>query len=136
MIEFLDKKTILAFHQDQIASYGGSQGIRDEGLLESALPQPQASFGGEYVDEDLFEMAAAYGFHICQNHPFYDGNKRTALIAMYTFLFVNAYRLAAEKKSLFAIMIDLVNGKVEKKELAEYLEKHSSKRDVQVAQLE
>ncbi|MDZ7771726.1 MAG: type II toxin-antitoxin system death-on-curing family toxin [Balneolaceae bacterium] len=129
MIKFLDKKTILAFHQDQIVSYGGSQGIRDERLLESALSQPQASFGGEYVHEDLFEMAAAYGFHICQNHPFYDGNKRTALIAMYTFLFVNGYRMAADKKGLFAIMIDLANGKVEKKELAEFLKKHSSKRE-------
>lgn len=73
-------------------------------------------------------MAAAYGFHICQNHPFYDGNKRTALIAMYTFLFVNGYRLEADKKSLFAIVVDLASGKVEKKELATYLKKHSTKR--------
>lgn len=128
MIKFLDKKAILAFHRDQIESYGGSQGIRDEGLLESALAQPQASFGGEYVHEGLFEMAAAYGFHICQNHPFYDGNKRTALIAMYTFLYVNGYRLAADKKSLFAIIIDLANGNVAKKELASYLEQHSTER--------
>lgn len=128
MIKFLDKKAILAFHQDQIKSYGGSQGIRDEGLLESALAQPQASFGGEYVHDGLFEMAAAYGFHICQNHPFYDGNKRTALIAMYTFLYVNGYRLAADKKSLFAIIIDLANGNVAKKELVTYLEQHSTER--------
>ncbi len=128
MIKFLDKNTILAFHQDQIETYGGSPGIRDEGLLDSALAQPEASFGGEYVHEDIFEMTAAYGFHICQNHPFYDGNKRTALIAMYTFLYVNGYRLKADKKSLFAIVIDLANGKVEKKELAEYMKKHTTKR--------
>lgn len=128
MIKFLDKNTILAFHQDQIETYGGSPGIRDEGLLDSALAQPKASFGGEYVHEDIFEMAAAYGFHICQNHPFYDGNKRTALIAIYTFLYVNGYRLKADKKSLFAIVIDLANGKVEKKELAEYMKKHTTKR--------
>lgn len=128
MIKFLDKKTVLAFHQDQIESYGGSQGIRDEGLLESALAQPQASFGGEYVHDGPFEMAAAYGFHICQNHPFRDGNKRTALIAMYTFLYVNGYRLMADKKSLYALIIDLANGNVAKKELVKYLEKHTSKR--------
>lgn len=128
MIKFLDKNTILAFHQDQIETYGGSPGIRDEGLLDSALAQPKASFGGEYVHKDIFEMAAVYGFHICQNHPFYDGNKRTALIAMYTFLYVNGYRLKADKKSLFAIVIDLANGKVEKKELAEYIRKHTTKR--------
>lgn len=128
MIKFLDKQTIVAFHQNQIETYGGSSGIRDEGLLDSAIAQQQASFDGEYVHENIFEMAAAYGFHICQNHPFYDGNKRTALIAIYTFLYVNGYRLVADKKSLFAIVVDLASGKVEKKELATYLKKHSTKR--------
>lgn len=127
MIKFLGKKTILVFHQDQIETYGGSPGIRDEGLLDSALAQPQASFDGEYVHENIFEMAAAYGFHICKNHPFYDGNKRTALIAMYTFLYVNGYQLKADKKSLYAVVMDLANGKVEKKELAAYLTKHTTK---------
>lgn len=127
MIKFLDKKTILVFHQDQIETYGGSPGIRDEGLLDSALAQPQASFDGEYVHKNIFEMAAAYGFHICKNHPFYDGNKRTALIAMYTFLYVNGYQLKADKKSLYAVVMDLANEKVEKKELAAYLTKHTTK---------
>lgn len=129
MIKFLNKQTILAFHQDQVKTYGGQQGVRDEGLLESALAQPQASFGGEYVHEGIYEMAAAYGFHICNNHPYYDGNKRTALVAIYTFLFVNGYRLQANKKSLYAVMIDLANGKVEKKELAEFLEENVKKRE-------
>jgi len=128
MIKFLKKEIILAFHQDQLDLYGGKPGVRDEKLLESALAQPQASFEGEYVHEDLYQMAAAYGFHLCQNHPFYDGNKRTALIAMYTFLYVNGYQIKADKKSLFAIMMDLASGKVKKDELAEYLKKHSSKR--------
>jgi len=128
MIKFLDKKAVLVFHQDQIEVYGGRQGIRDDGLLESALSQPQASFDGEYVHKSTFKMAAAYGFHICQNHPFYDGNKRTAFIAMYTFLYVNGYQLNVDKKSLFAIIIDLASGNVEKKELADYLEEHSIKR--------
>jgi death on curing protein len=128
MIKFLDKETILIFHQDQLELYGGKKGIRDKHLLESALAQPVASFGGEYVHKDLFQMAAAYGYHLCQNHPFYDGNKRTALIAMYTFLYVNGFQINADKKSLFAIMMDLANGKVSKEELSDYLKKHSIKR--------
>ena len=128
MIRFLDKSTILTFHNDQLDRYGGAKGIRDEGLFESALAQPQMSFGGDYVHEDIFHMGAAYGFHLCQNHPFFDGNKRTALIAMYTFLYVNGYQIVADKKSLFAIMMDLAKGKVTKEELREYLKKNSEKR--------
>lgn len=128
MIKFLDKETILTFHQDQLRRYGGKSGIRDEKLLESALAQPETSFDGEYVHKDLFHMAAAYGFHLCQNHPFYDGNKRTALIAMYLFLYVNGYQIVADKKSLFAVVMDLAQGKVTKDELREYLKEHSKKR--------
>lgn len=128
MIRFLTKEIVLAFHEDQLKQYGGKEGLRDESLLESALAQPEASFGGDYVHTDIFHMAAAYGFHICQNHPFFDGNKRTALIAMYTFLFVNGYRIVADKKSLFAIVMDLANGKVSKDELSEFLKTHSEKR--------
>ncbi len=128
MIRFLTKEIVLAFHEDQLKQYGGKEGVRDESLLESALAQPEASFGGDYVHTDIYHMAAAYGYHICQNHPFFDGNKRTALIAMYTFLFVNGYRIVADKKSLFAIMMDLANGKVSKDELSEYLKMHSDKR--------
>ncbi|MDZ7657985.1 type II toxin-antitoxin system death-on-curing family toxin [Fodinibius sp.] len=128
MIKFLDKETILAFHRDQVETYGGKEGIRDEGLLESALAQPQASFGGEYEHSSIIEMAAAYGFHICKNHPFFDGNKRTTLVAIYTFLYVNGYRLQADKKSLYAVMIDLANGRLEKEELAKFLEGNTKKR--------
>ena len=129
MITFLDKKTVLKFHRDLIQTYGGQHGIRDEGLLESALAQPQASYEGEYVHDTLYTMAASYGFHICRNHPFVDGNKRTALVAIYTFLYVNGYRLEADKKSLYAIIYDLADGKVDKEELVEYLQKHVKKRE-------
>jgi death-on-curing protein len=128
MITFLTEETILSFHEDQIETYGGSKGIRDQGLLESALAQPQARFDGQHLHEGLFHMAAAYGFHICKNHPFFDGNKRTALVAIYTFLFVNGYQLKADKKSLFAVMIDLANSKINKETLTRYLEKHSEER--------
>lgn len=129
MIKFLSKEIILAYHEDQITTYGGSQGIRDEGLLESALAQPQASFDGKYVHETIFEMTAAYGFHICKNHPFVDGNKRMALIAMYTFLYVNGYRLIADKKSLYAVVMDLARGKIEKGELTMFIKENTIKRD-------
>jgi death-on-curing protein len=125
MIRFLDKSTLLIFHEDQLRQYGGKSGIRDMGLLESALAQPEASFGGDYVHQDLFHMAAAYGYHICQNHPFFDGNKRTALIAMYMFLFVNGHRLKADKKNLFAVMMGVAQGLIDKDSLADFLRKES-----------
>ncbi|MFV1882962.1 MAG: type II toxin-antitoxin system death-on-curing family toxin [Balneola sp.] len=128
MIRFLDKPTILIFHENQIKNYGGIPGIRDEGLLESALAQAEQSFGDEYVHSSIFEMAAAYGFHICRNHPFLDGNKRTTLVAIYTFLFVNRWRLVVDKKILYATIIELASGKLEKAELADFLEKYSKKR--------
>ncbi|HAC16011.1 MAG TPA: type II toxin-antitoxin system death-on-curing family toxin, partial [Bacteroidetes bacterium] len=98
------------------------------GLIDSALAQPQSSFDGNYVHEDIFHMAAAYGFHLCLNHPFFDGNKRTSLIAMYIFLYVNGYQIVADKRSLYAIVMDLANGKVTKDELREYLKHNSIKR--------
>lgn len=127
MIKFLNKDIILNYHQDQLERYGGKGGIRDEKLLISALAQPQASYEGKYLHKDLFHMAAAYGFHLCQNHPFYDGNKRISLIAMYMFLFVNGLQITADRKSIFAIMMDLASGNVTKEELAIYLKTHSKK---------
>ncbi|MBO6535277.1 MAG: type II toxin-antitoxin system death-on-curing family toxin [Balneolaceae bacterium] len=125
MIRFLDKETILIFHNHQIETYGGSLGIRDEGLLESALALPKQSFGGEYVHSSIFEMAAAYGFHLCKNHPFIDGNKRTALVAMFTFLHVNGFRINADKKVLYSVIIDLASGKLDKSKLTKFLKEHS-----------
>lgn len=125
MIRFLDKGTLLIFHEDQLRQYGGKSGIRDMGLLESALAQPEASFGGDYVHQDVFHMAAAYGYHICQNHPFFDGNKRAALIAMYMFLYVNGHRIVADKKSLFAVMMGVAQGQIDKDSLADFLRKES-----------
>jgi death on curing protein len=130
MIKFLKKAAILTFHRDHLKRYGGKEGIRDENLLESALSQPTTGgYEGEYVHKDLFHMAAAYGFHLCQNHPFYDGKKRAALVAMYTFLYVNGYQIVADKKSLYAIMMDLAQGEVTIDELRDYLKKNSKKRE-------
>jgi len=76
--EFLAIEDVLDIHALQLARYGGPDGLRDQGLLESALAQPQATFGGGFVHDGLFPMAAAYLFHIVSNHPFIDGNKRTS----------------------------------------------------------
>lgn len=73
---FLDRDRVLRTHMSLIERYGGSAGLRDVGLLHSAIAMPQASFGGEFLHKDVFEMASAYLFHIVQNHPFFDGNKR------------------------------------------------------------
>ena len=84
--KFLTLDDVIEIHGEMIARYGGSDGIRDKGLLESAVATPQASFGGDYVHTDVFEMAAAYLFHIVKNHPFIDGNKRTGAMAAFVFL--------------------------------------------------
>src|SRR5437867_10279787 len=86
---FLSLDEILEIHKDQIARYGGMAGIRDLGLLQSALAQPQATFGSQFLHADLIEMAAAYLFHIVQNHPFIDGNKRVGAVAALVFLQLN-----------------------------------------------
>ena len=127
MIIFVDVETTLAIHQENIELYGGSFGLRDRGLLESALDMPKASFGGQFLHESIFDMAAAYLFHICKNHPFVDGNKRTSLAVAMTFLYANGYRINAEFKDLEQLAVDTATGKKNKKQIAEFLENHSQK---------
>ena len=91
MFEFLTLDDIMESHREQIRVYGGTEGIRDLGLLESALAQPMAKYGGEYLHKDVCAMAAAYLFHLVQNHPFIDGNKRVGLEAALLFLEINDY---------------------------------------------
>jgi death-on-curing protein len=91
--DFLAVEDVLDLHAQQLERYGGSQGVRDLGLLESAVMTPQASFGGEYVHADLFQMAAAYAFHIAENQPLVDGNKRTGLASALVFLAINGYEI-------------------------------------------
>jgi len=83
--EFLTFDEILEIHDDQIQNYGGDVGVRDRGLLESAVAMPQKSFGGQYLQKTSFEMAAAYAFHLAESQAFVDGNKRTGLAAAYMF---------------------------------------------------
>jgi death-on-curing protein len=123
--EFLTLDDVLDIHARQLERFDGQAGLRDQGLLESALAQPQASFGGTPLHEDLFEMASAYAFHVARNHPFFDGNKRTALITALTFLTVNGFTVP-ESDRLYEAMLAVATGQLDKKELAALLRKLAS----------
>jgi len=115
---FLTLAEVVNVHTDQIRRYGGQAGIRDFWLLESALAQPEGTFGGEWLHKDRYEMAAAYAYHLCQNHPFFDGNKRTALACALVFLELNRVSLKDPKGVLKDAMLRVASGKMDKKELA------------------
>ena len=123
--EFLTLADVLTIHDEQLEAYGGIAGIRDEGLLESAVMTAQASFGGEYLHADLFEMAAAYAFHIAENQPFLDGNKRTALVSALVFLDINGFVVLDAEMKLYDAMIAIANRQMNKYDLAELLQQLS-----------
>jgi death-on-curing protein len=102
---FLSVEEVLDLHADQLRLYGGTEGIRDRGSLESAVGMPCATFGGEFLHATIFEMAAAYAFHIAQNQPFLDGNKRTALYDAMIFLHVNGWEVHDPSMALYDAMI-------------------------------
>jgi death-on-curing protein len=122
---FLTLGEILEIHQDQINRYGGASGIRDIGLLQSAIAMPSASFGGQFLHSDLFEMAAAYLFHISQNHPFVDGNKRTGAVAAIVFLALNDIELDADEDAFEKIVLQVAEGKAGKETVATFLRDNS-----------
>ncbi len=117
MFEFLTVEDVLEIHESQLERFGGGAGIRDLGLLESAVAQPQASFGGEYVHGDIFEMAAAYLFHIVNNHAFVDGNKRTGLLAALVFLDTNGVALTEDSEFLYDLTLGIAEGRIPKSDV-------------------
>ncbi len=119
--EFLELDEVLALHERQIAEFGGSPGVRDRVLLESAVAMPRTTFGGHYVHETLFAMAAAYAFHIAENQPFVDGNKRTGLDAALVFLRLNGYRVVDSSGELYEAMIAVAERRLDKAGLAAML---------------
>jgi death-on-curing protein len=124
-IHFLTVDEVLAIHADQINRYGGSIDLRDRGLLESAVATPAATFDGQHLHGDIFEMAAAYLFHLVQNHPFVDGNKRTGAVAADVFLALNGFRLTASESEYYAIVVETARGTGRKNNLADFLRKHT-----------
>jgi len=125
-IKFIPKDIILFFHEQLVKIYGGSFDIRDENLLDSALEQPKATYQGEYLHDSLLKMAAAYGYHLCNNHPFIDGNKRIAFVAMDTFLQKNGLEITASEKEAYKMMIQVSSGQLSKKELTLWLENNTN----------
>jgi len=121
--EFLEVEHVLVLHQRQLARFGGADGLRDRGLLESAVAQAQMSFGGEYVHQGLFALAAAYLFHIVSNHAFVDGNKRTGLLSSLTFLDLNGIPIDHESDALYELTIGVAEHRIDKLAVAVELER-------------
>ncbi len=117
---FLDLDKIMRLHRSLIEHYGGIDGTRDVGLLQSAISMPQASFGGDYLHADIFEMAAAYLFHIVQNHPFLDGNKRTGAAAAIVFLAMNDIPIDNDEQGLIDLTLSVATGQSGKAEIAAF----------------
>lgn len=124
--QFLTRSQALAIHVDQLRRYGGSAGNRDSGLLESALAMPQQTMFGEYLHKDLFEMAAAYLYHLVQNHPFVDGNKRAGAVAALVFLELNGHSLRVDNEHLEHTVLAVASGQMDKRSLREFLRDHCS----------
>ncbi len=124
-IEFLTLVEIIEIHKNQIELYGGSSGIRDLSLLSAAISIPKSTFNGKYLYVDLFDMAAAYIYHLCQNHPFVDGNKRVALVSGLVFLDFNNISIEDPGQELYRLMMNVASGKSGKKEISTVLRKLS-----------
>jgi death on curing protein len=117
---FLSLDEVIEIHRDQLARYGGAEGVRDFGMLQSAVAVPAAGVRGQFLHTDLFEMAAAYLFHIIQNHPFVDGNKRVGAVAAYVFLALNDMRLTASQSSYADLVLAVARGETPKSDVAAF----------------
>jgi death on curing protein len=118
---FLGLAEVIEIHNDQIKRYGGKPGIRDLGLLKSAVATPAVSFDGNYLHTDIHEMAAAYLFHIVGNHPFIDGNKRTGAVASIIFLMMNGVELVADEETFAKMVLSVAEGKIDKAGITQFL---------------
>ena len=116
---WLTPEIVIAIHEMQLAEHGGPAGIRDMGMLESALGRPQNKFA--YGETDLAVLAAAYGFGVARNRPFIDGNKRTSLLVIYTFLGINDVDFIVPEAEFATIILDLAAGEVSEESLARWI---------------
>jgi death on curing protein len=127
-LNWLDREIVLAIHEEQLAQHGGGVGIRDEGLLDSALARPQ-NLAAYNPEADLAALAAAYAFGIARNHPFIDGNKRTAYVAMELFLIDHGMRLEAEDGDAVLTFLALAAGDLPEDALADWIRSNATKID-------
>ncbi len=123
---FLGLDEVITLHNDQLLRHGGHPGIRSLDLLKSAVAMPTAAFSGEYLHSDIYEMAAAYLFHITKNHPFIDGNKRTGAAAAALFLLMNGIELIADEESYEKLVLSVVEGTTDKAAVARFFRDHSN----------
>lgn len=121
---FLTVTDILTIHLRVIEEFGGDPGLRDRGLLESATAMPRATFGGELLHPHIGDMAAAYHFHLCRNHPFLDGNKRVAVAAAEVFLLINGYELLAADEALEELTMNVADGSRSKEDVTKFFAEH------------
>ena len=122
---FLTLDEILEIHQQQVEMYGGTLGLRDSGALESAVAMPMVTFERRYLHPTIPSMAAAYLFHITQNHPFLDGNKRTGANAAITFLRLNDWEPTFSEEQLVQTALAVATGTLGKQDLVAFFEQHS-----------
>ena len=127
MIKFLTLSEVLQILEDQIRNYGGAYGVRDLNLLSSAIYMPESSFNGNYLHKTVPAMAAAYAFHIYQNHPFIDGNKRVALASSLVFLDLNGYEFDCDEEILYNEIVGVAKSEVKKEKLILFYEECSGK---------
>ena len=118
---FLSLAEVLEIHQDQVARYGGATGIRDIELLKSALGMPAATYGGRFLHTDIYEMAAAYLFHLVKNHPFVDGNKRVGAVAALVFLDLNGFDFDAPEDDFAEIVLAVARGDLAKADVTVFI---------------
>lgn len=126
-VSFIPDGLILTIHADLLVRYGGRPGLRDPHLPESALAQATMTAGGKYLHRTLFQKAAAYGFHVCKNHPFVDGNRRVAFVLMEMFLQMNGWEMVASEEEAYSMMMALASGQHSNAELASWLRGHSAR---------
>ena len=123
---WIDKRALLLLHGESLAEHGGASGMRDEGLLDSALARPLNLVA--YGEPDLAALAASYGFGIAKNHPFVDGNKRAAFLAVGLFLFLNGQRLKVTQTDATVMVLALAAGEIDEAAFANWIRSNSTPR--------
>ena len=125
---FLTFAEIIEIHDYQISRFGGAAGVRDIELLKSAIGMPSATFGGEFLHPSVIEMAAAYLYHLVENHPFVDGNKRGGAMAALIFLDMNGFEFDASDEDFTAMVLKVASGEMMKSEISLFLRQHTHSR--------